>query len=285
MLLKTRRAIASQINGRLKLANRLFWGGLVFSLSLHGIVMMLPWSIRPSVSDSLELVPAEVESVDGISVSILPAVEQLQVEQLQPVEKSQVPVSLVSIAEPDVPLPPAEPVWLELLSQPPVEDPVPAQPDVINESVEPAPLPSEELLIIEELQPLEEKPVLDNPKPEVVVDESPEHDVVVRLASDFPHLAGAQSGCYGLENCHRLEHGGNYRQAARQLMAQMQAQGYQVSERDDIDEPGHRVFDVIPPEDAEVTYYLNVFSDGSQSAVYALTLNILSLRELQQLSL
>ena len=103
------------------------------------------------------------------------------------------------------------------------------------------------------------------------------------LSEEFPHLAGAQSGCYGLAGCHQLA--SNYRQAAQQLIDQMEAQGYQLNERDDIEDTGHRVFEVIAPNEPEKIYYLNVLSPDVGSTVYVVTTDILNLEQLQQLTL
>ncbi len=110
----------------------------------------------------------------------------------------------------------------------------------------------------------------------------PEHGMVVRLGDDFPDLAGAQSGCYGLENCRQIN--GNFRQIAQQLVSQMKSQGYELTEREDLDNTGHRVFEVIHPDDPSITHYLNVFSPDIGSAVYVLAVDILSLEELKQLN-
>ena len=67
--------------------------------------------------------------------------------------------------------------------------------------------------------------------------------MVMLLSEDFPDLAEAQSGCYGLSGCRELS--GNYQAAAKQLLAQLEAQGYQLTEREDIDGAGHRVFEAI----------------------------------------
>lgn len=108
--------------------------------------------------------------------------------------------------------------------------------------------------------------------------------MVVQPGENFPHLSGAQSGCYNLESCHRITGAGSHRQAAEKLVEQMQQQNYQVRERDDMESQGYRVFAVVPPDEPDKTYYLNVFSDGLNSTVYAITLEIVSLADLQQLS-
>ncbi|WP_121971272.1 hypothetical protein [Leptolyngbya sp. BC1307] len=123
----------------------------------------------------------------------------------------------------------------------------------------------------------------DSPSPSgSPLDTEPEHGTVMVLGEGFPHLVDAQSGCYGLEGCRQLD--GNYRQAAQQLVDQMEGQGYQLAERNDIDDAGHRVFEVTRADEPEKTYYLNIFSPDAGSAVYVLALDILSLEELKQLN-
>ncbi|MEL7072309.1 MAG: hypothetical protein AAGN15_27235 [Cyanobacteria bacterium J06581_3] len=77
---------------------------------------------------------------------------------------------------------------------------------------------------------------------------------------------------------------GNFRRAAEQLIEQMESKGYQLAELDDIDVTGHRIFEVIVPDEPDTTYFLNVFSSDSGSTIYVMALDILSLAELQQLS-
>ncbi|MGC1306570.1 MAG: hypothetical protein WA885_05020 [Phormidesmis sp.] len=160
----------------------------------------------------------------------------------------------------------------------------PVQPQVQTQTqtMQPAPAPAEQSVVPpSQSQPPPDAEPLSSPASSPPPDTSLEHGTVVRLGNDFPNLAGAQSGCYGLENCQQVS--GNFRQAAQQLIAQMEGQGYQLTEREDLDNTGHRVFEVIDPDAPNATYYLNVFSPDIGSAVYVLTVNILSLEELKQL--
>ena len=110
----------------------------------------------------------------------------------------------------------------------------------------------------------------------------PSSDGILVSLADFPHLSNAQSGCFGLSECHQSQ--GNYRDVGEQLTAQMRQQGYQLTEKEDIDGAGHRVYEVVNPDEPGQIYYLNVFSDGLDSAVYALTVDVLSLEELKALN-
>ncbi|MEO0706889.1 MAG: hypothetical protein AAF050_14640 [Cyanobacteria bacterium J06649_5] len=167
--------------------------------------------------------------------------------------------------------------------------PIPA-PQIIEPVIQPQPLeqavPEMDLAASAPLQPLSSDPVdpqiSAEPELNSSLDNEPEYGAVIALGEEFPHLAEAQSGCYGLEGCQQLS--GNYRRAAQQLIEQMESQGYQLTKRDDLDDTGHRVFEVIAPSEPEKTYYLNVFSPDAGSTVYVLAIDILSLTELQQLS-
>lgn len=221
----------------------------------------------------------------AISAVSLPAVSFL--EQDSP-EASEPSLSAASTSAPED-LPPAK------VSQPqpiqpaqavqPVEQLIeqPVQPQADQQTASTEPLPS---LLSQLSQPAEststETDSLSTPTFNSPIGADLEHDKVMLLGEEFPHLAGAQSGCYGLESCHQIS--GNYRRAAQQLIDQMAAQGYQLTERDDIDNTGHRVFEAITLNEPEKTYYLNVFSPDVGSTVYVLSVDILSLEELQQLS-
>lgn len=272
-------------------SKQLFWGLVLSSLGLHGAVLALPWpnrSLSPSqiVFDDAALDRAQppainitilpettISSVESKTDSVEPYLSAIPAPQPAPV----VTAPIVSPAQTQPIQPPQSP---ELLQQPQTVQPEPTpaiQPEV--ESSQSQFLSDTEETDVEDGNS-EETPTsaaLNQP-----LDTSPEQGIVVRLGDDFPDLAGAQSGCYGLENCRQIS--GNFRQMAQQLVSQMEEQGYELTEREDIDNTGHRVFEVSNPNDPSVTHYLNVFSPDIGSAVYVLTVDILSLEELKQLN-
>ncbi|MEO0457426.1 MAG: hypothetical protein AAF152_12725 [Cyanobacteria bacterium P01_A01_bin.114] len=125
------------------------------------------------------------------------------------------------------------------------------------------------------------------PTPEPTPTPSPatvEAGIVIPFRDDFPHPVGSTAGCFALQNCRRLENIGSYRQTAQDLVAQLEAQGYQVTHRDDADNTGLKLYEIIDTRDPDGTVqYLSIFSDGIGSAVYTITQEIISLEELREL--
>ena len=109
-------------------------------------------------------------------------------------------------------------------------------------------------------------------------------------AEDFPHLAGAESGCFGFTNCHQVA--GNLRQAAKQLVEGMEIKGYQVTPDDSRSDSGHLIYEVVvpsepgesPEEKTAKTHYLNVFSPELGRMAYVMTLDLITLDQLRQLA-
>jgi len=253
-----------------KLKRILSYKAVLLSLGVHGILFCVPWLSRPLLIPEAALISENSAAAEPVVIEMteLPATP---------------PTVLPKLAEPVLPAP-----EVSVLVAPPVAQPLP------SESLLDVP-PAEVSVQEQDSFPEPALPELEA-EPEVVVpdvadpysglssltEDSPEYGSLVQLDDDFPHLVGAQSGCYGLENCHQLS--GNFRQAAQALVAQMESQNYQLTEREDIDNTGHRVFDVIVPDEPDTTYYLNIFSPDVGRTVYVLTVDILTLNELQRLS-
>jgi hypothetical protein len=98
--------------------------------------------------------------------------------------------------------------------------------------------------------------------------------------ANLPNLAGAQAGCFGSENCRQVSDGTPFRNAAQTLEQQMTAQGYQVSERDDLSDTGQKIYQLKAQDGA--TRYLNVLSSDVGSTIYLLSPEPITLRDLQQ---
>ena len=275
---------------------RLFWGLFVVSIVFHGAVFNLPWP-RPSLSSASRLSDND-EHLDADQPVAISAVSLSDLDP--PLEKSEKRTAgeVLARAPEDAPQPqdtaaplsaqpiqvqpaqPPVPQPVQILVQSPVEQspvlPTFTQPPAnFAESASPSESPSTQI-------PEEGIPEEGIPSSTASIDTDPTQGMVMRLGKGFPDLAGAQSGCYGLVGCRQLS--GNYRQAARQLIAQMEARGYRLTERSDVDGAGHRVFEAIAPDQPDKTYYLNIFSPDVGSAVYVMAADILSLEELQKLS-
>lgn len=275
-----------------KLARRWFSGTVLFSLCAHALILRLPTS--PFSSTQFSSTQTEAQSViedpsASLSSSATLETDAISIAQLPqpktPPPELALPSSTQLAAQrPQLPPPsPPEPIYQLApapVSAPPPQRVAPAvQPVAPTSSPAPTPAPSP--------TPTPTPTPSPQPSPSPSPDPTPlppEQGMVVALGEDFPHLIGGQPNCFGLTNCHRVSGQGSYRRAASQLVEGMRANGYQVTMRDDIDEQGHRVYEVVMPSEPETTYYLNVFSDSADSMVYAMTLEIVSLAELQQLA-
>ncbi|MCU0568257.1 MAG: hypothetical protein MUF49_16870 [Oculatellaceae cyanobacterium Prado106] len=96
--------------------------------------------------------------------------------------------------------------------------------------------------------------------------------------SNFPHLSGSQSGCFGLETCHQISDGSNFRIAAQTLEQQLESEGYAVRLRDDLEEAGRKVYEVSKQNE---TQYLSVISTDLGTTVYVLAAEPKRLQDLQ----
>jgi uncharacterized protein (DUF302 family) len=77
---------------------------------------------------------------------------------------------------------------------------------------------------------------------------------------------------------------GSYREVGRSLIANLETQGYRVKLRHDLEDTGRNVYELTPPDSAIEPQYLIVFSDPADgSAVYVMSKEILTLKELQSL--
>ncbi|MEL6468331.1 MAG: hypothetical protein AAFQ74_01260 [Cyanobacteria bacterium J06623_4] len=258
---------------------------LLFSLGCHSLLFLLPWpgyqrmatEERPDFVQEQSVQPPAVAVVNlpvGLPSTASQPSQQMEsvapvpesVADVIPIQPSEAQVNSLSPAQASSPASPdayPDPVVLDPLST----EPVPAEP-----------VPTEHPHALPDNDAFEDV----SHSPSLPSEQGTENKMVVQLDGDFPHLAGAQAGCYGLESCHQLS--GNFRQAAQQLITQMESQGYQLTEREDIDGTGHRVFEVTMPDDPNTIAYLNVYSPDVGSTVYVLTADILSLEQLQQLN-
>lgn len=264
---------------------RLFWGILSISLVLHGVFLVLPWSRKP-LSTSTAQISNETDAVlDDTPLATMPTISldelrppstisEVDTAKEQPANQQQSTESAPQVIQQQTPLP---------LVQQPVQAIAPIQPQPVRAPTQPAPAANN--VQQPDLQPVVQ-PDDDIPHSHSTertsLEVDPAQGSVMLLGEDFPDLAGAESGCYGLSGCRQLS--GNYRQAAQQLLAQLDAQGYIVKKVDAIDDAGHRVFEAIAPDKPNEVYYLNVFSPGVGSTVYVMAVEILSLAQLEALS-
>jgi hypothetical protein len=69
---------------------------------------------------------------------------------------------------------------------------------------------------------------------------------------------------------------------ARSLVTDLEAQGYTVTLRDDLEDTGRNVYELLPPDETTLQYLL-VFSDLDGSAIYVMSQEIMTLDDLQAL--
>ena len=105
----------------------------------------------------------------------------------------------------------------------------------------------------------------------------------MQIAEGFPHVTGAIEGCFGSTQCNQVRNSGSYHQVADSLASNMRSAGYQVSELEDMDLSGHRVFEIKLPDYPDQSFYLNVYSEGIGSAVYVMSVEVMPLDTLRAL--
>ncbi|MEM9504228.1 MAG: hypothetical protein AAGA01_09770 [Cyanobacteria bacterium P01_E01_bin.43] len=235
---------------------------LALSAGAHSLLLLVP---MPQSSESaLRPNSPETES-DSIAVIMLPEDPEAEVAAVPEITQ------------------PSEPV------APPAAESVPLQPNVISEPVLlPVPDPDNLSAPTPDLNAEPELPLEDGLTSPGFVDPQPAADPasigpLVGYSDTFPHVAGAEIGCFGLGDCRRVVGGGNHRKVATSLIDDLENEGYSVDQRDDLDDPGRNVYEVISPGDTTIQYLI-VFSDGLESAVYVMSDEIITLAELQELA-
>lgn len=266
--------------------NGLFWKLCIASCLFHGLAMLLTLPKR-----SLQTNPKAPEA-DALSFERSQSISTVSLPAGTLTAKD--PVALAesdSLTSPsiDLSISPSDSLTAVIAQQPIPEEPLPAQ---VEQPIAPVPAAAPEVTP-ESSTPLQVQPAepapgsaqsanQNNITPVSALGSEPEYGKVMPLSSEFPDLEGAEAGCFGLEGCRAML--GNLHDIEQQLIAQLEANNYRLTKRDDIEDSGRRVFEVIAPDEPDELYYLNVFSSDIGKAVYVLTVDILSLVELQQLS-
>lgn len=261
---------------------------LTLSVAAHGLVLFAP---MPQASDPKPAAatqdnrPAETES---LSVVVLPSDEE-DTAAIANVASSETdlqatPPALSRPATPPQPLlrtnvTPQRPVARELTETLPPEEPaIVAQDITAAETTEQNELTQTSK---DDDQSLPEEAAAAAEYGELV--NSTLQGPVLSYADTFPHFEGAVEGCFGLGGCRRVSNPGSYRTVARSLIADLEGQGYRVDLRDDLEDTGRNVYELIPPDSPDHVQYLMVFSDMDGSAVYVLSNQVMTLNDLQAL--
>ena len=253
---------------------------LALSAASHGAILLMP---VPELTEPDVSLSSHSDASDGVSVVILPRPDVAQDTVGQP------PVAIAESASPPqtASAPPA-PVALEpplqtaiipnkTLPEPPPEPPlpeetVPPMPEEVPSALEDPPIEENTPTFLEtEVDPNSSEPVSSEPV-----------GPLVGYNDTFPHFEGAVGGCFGVTECRRVSGVGSYRSVARSLISSLESQGYGVELRDDLEDTGRNVYELMPP-DGDAVQYLLVFSDRDGSAIYVMSDEIMTLNDLQAL--
>lgn len=225
---------------------------LFFSVGLHLLLLLLP--ILPD------------RPVDKA---------QSDQEQAEP-EETQValaPLPITPIPEPQpsvvVPSPGSSPAASPI---PPSLQPQPAAPSLPQPSM---PQPSAPI----SASPTPAIEPSAQPSPTASLLPPPQNRVVAPFAS-FPHLDGSQPGCFNQSAGDCQQVAGNFRQVSQALTAQLSSQGYDVKQRDDLEETGRQVYEVTKDE---VTQYLSVISSDLAGTAYILAHEPVTQADIEQI--
>ncbi|MEM1308546.1 MAG: hypothetical protein AAGF98_03420 [Cyanobacteria bacterium P01_H01_bin.153] len=238
---------------------------LVLSAAAHGIILRLP--VPPPQTAPVSLPKPEVTTRNDISVVILPS---------QPV--AEPPTAAAAAAPPaeSVSAPPAAGAAASAALRPPMASPEPPQTPAKNVLAKDTPTPSTDQLPIDDGQD-------DNRRSAFAFTPSTDAEPLLGYGRDFPHVAAAVGGCFGLSDCRQVSGVGSYRTVARSLVAGLEDDGYTVTLRDDLEDTGRNVYELTPPGASE-RQFLMVFSGDDGSAIYVIGTEIMTLDELRSLS-
>lgn len=220
---------------------------LLSSVGLHLLLVFMPLPERSSEPASL----TQVDS-DQIRLTRLP-------KQSSPPPKPMVAAKPVATPKPSP--------SIARLQRPAARPPSLLQPTLqpLPKSVNSETLP----------QPVAKTPV-PTPPPAPITSADPVPPPSLPFA-DIPLLSGAQTGCFGLGTCHQVD-GTNFRATGQALEEQLQAQGYRIKARDDLEETGRQVYELSKGNE---TRFLNILSSDLGSTIYLVTTQPITLNNLQ----
>lgn len=231
----------------------------LLSLILHGAVLFFPAPPSQEEAKESEEVAVQITSLPEPAEQVLD--EDSSDEPLPEPEEEEEPAPAASNPVPQAAPPASEP---ERSLPPPPSDAIP-------------PTPSDESPSAQQTTSVSQPP----PEPEApVLDPQPQPSAPLPFAS-FPHLTDASAGCFGVDNCHQVEDR-NFRQISTELIDRLEAQGYEVRSRDDLEVSGLKVYEVT--QDG-VTRYLSLLQPELDTSVYVLAAQPVTISELQQAEL
>ncbi|MGJ3253525.1 MAG: hypothetical protein ACFE0J_20685 [Elainellaceae cyanobacterium] len=216
---------------------------LLLSLLLHGVFLLVPVPANQQSDDRLE-------SSEETSIKITQLPDRTQAPPTPDSSEPPTPDS----SEPPAPKPRAS---SSVPSRSPSSSPIPPaspRPTTPADSSEPSTRP--------DLAAPETPETPETPEPPVA-------DSTPLPFANFPHLANARAGCFGLGNCRQVE-GGSFRQVGTNLVDQLKDQGYDVDPRDDLEETGIKVYEVTHDGDTQYLTVLSPWSGETGGAFYVL---------------
>jgi len=241
----------------------------------------------PETAESgITLESAEEESNAALSVVVLskqsPTTEETAPPPPPSAEVGSVPSQPIA-AKPEPSPNASEPLLqTDIIPDQPIAEPVPSEDGPITE-----PVPPQDPTVIEDPEVSLEAESLEaevdiHSEFEKSLPDLPPAGPLMSYGETFPHFQGAVEGCFGFNQCRRVSGAGSYRSVARSLISDLEAQGYDVDLRDDLEDTGRNVYELMPP-DGDAIQYLLVFSDVDGSAIYVMSDTIMTLNDLQAL--
>ena len=108
------------------------------------------------------------------------------------------------------------------------------------------------------------------------------NDLIQDFETDFPHFENASTGCFGSSECREVNNVGSFRSIGKTLIQQLKDQGITVKFRDDLEDTGREIYELIKPNDD--TYFLHIFSIDLGKAAYFIAQDIRDLQDIRDAS-
>lgn len=226
---------------------------------LKNIPTPLHWLVRPALFLSLGL---------HLLLLLLPLLPD------RPSQQSQAEPEATAVALTPAPIEPPEPSPSAEASSVPAAVSTPLPPPALN--LAPSPAVQAQPIVPSLSRPAAPAPIVSSPSPSSVSSPAPAtptppqnqpQNRIVAPFANFPHLANAQPGCFNQTTGDCRQVSGNFRQVSQSLRDQLSNQGYEVKQRDDLEETGRQVYEV---SQENTTRYLSVISSDLAGTAYIL---------------
>lgn len=227
---------------------------LGLSIGLHALLVLWPLPSREPIAEAPEETAVDLTQLPPRPVRPpSPSPKAMAVSPAKPSDPKPSPKASPAI------VPSTQPAAAQI-DRPTIDRPTPVVPPSAQVASVPAPASSP-------------API---PSPSPLPPSPPAVSLNVPFA-DFPHLQGAESGCFGASSCRQVQ-GSHFRMTAQTIRDQMEAQGYQVSLRDDLAETGQTIYELSKEGQ---TRYLSVLSTELDQTAYILAAQPVTIADLQ----